>query len=838
MVKVKRKVNILFWVAVGVIFLVGITFASIFSTHKTIDIPVYPSSLTTNIIMKEDLSDVVDGETVITSASFKSGSTTNNVYVRADIRYYVDSIMTNSDRIFLICMNYTDVATSTGDDYKWVRSEDGFYYLTNTSGVPIQINKNDATEYMLCENVIYAGSKNIVSGSTAPTNLKLRVSMQAVNAKNMETNTALETVADKFKECFGNNYTLGYIVTFDTDNAGVCPAQVFLDADSTAVRPESPSKIGYFFQGWFIDSEFSTEYDFNSKVTSSFTLYAKFVKGQKVTVTKDSNITSVSITTASGENVLNCNIVPLNEKLTIAVTPASGYKANWTVTNNNIEIIGNPTSVTVEGAIIITITSAEMTQGTLSSSCWSTMGITDKSTVGSITFYDGVMSIPSTVSSTTEYDLTDSATTSTGKVLGYKIANTKNSSLYDLYIASDGVIKLPKDCSSLFADMTKLTTINNFDIVDGGDVTETSRMFSDCSSLTGSITIPDSVTYIGYGAFYNCSSLTSITIPDSVISIGGSAFYSCSSLTSITIPDSVTSIGDNAFTSCSSLTSITIPDSVTSIGYNAFNMCTDLQNTVGDLIYIKTTTNPYYYLQDTTNTTLTSVSINENCKFIGSSAFSSCSSLTSITIPDSVTRIGVYAFSGCDSLTSVTYTKEVEGKYRFVNGTLTILDGGMTDSPQWEEDNINELIFEVVFNGNEASIGSFAFYGCSRLTSITIPNSVTSIGSSAFYGCMRLTSVTFGEDSQLISIGKNAFFNCSSLTSITIPSGVTSIGSMAFYWCTNLTSVTFEDPEGWFVADSSTATSGTDVTLTDTTQNATYLKDTYRNQYWIKKKSA
>jgi hypothetical protein len=93
--------------------------------------------------------------------------------------------------------------------------------------------------------------------------------------------------------------------------------------------------------------------------------------------------------------------------------------------------------------------------------------------------------------------------------------------------------------------------------------------FRNCSSLT-SVTIPNSVTYIGYSAFAFCSSLTSVTIPNSVTFIGTHAFYRCISLTSITIPDSVTSIGDYEFAYCNSLTSITIPDSVTSIGDRAF----------------------------------------------------------------------------------------------------------------------------------------------------------------------------------------------------------------------------------------------------------------------------
>ncbi len=100
--------------------------------------------------------------------------------------------------------------------------------------------------------------------------------------------------------------------------------------------------------------------------------------------------------------------------------------------------------------------------------------------------------------------------------------------------------------------------------------------FRGCSSLT-SITIPDSVTSIGYEAFYDCSSLTSVTIGNSVTFIGGSAFQGCIGLTSITIPDSVTFIGGSAFEGCRSLTSVTIGNSVTSIGYEAFYDCRSLK---------------------------------------------------------------------------------------------------------------------------------------------------------------------------------------------------------------------------------------------------------------------
>ena len=141
----------------------------------------------------------------------------------------------------------------------------------------------------------------------------------------------------------------------------------------------------------------------------------------------------------------------------------------------------------------------------------------------------------------------------------------------------------------------------------------------------GVLTFDDTITSIGRGAFYDCSSLTSITIPDSVTSIGYCAFDGCKGLTSVTIPDSVTEIGDYAFAYCSSLTSISIPDSVTEIGDSAFYFCYSL----------------------------TSISIPDSVTSIGDDAFCYCASLTSVTIPDGVTEIGETAFNCCYSLTSV-----------------------------------------------------------------------------------------------------------------------------------------------------------------------------------------
>ena len=100
----------------------------------------------------------------------------------------------------------------------------------------------------------------------------------------------------------------------------------------------------------------------------------------------------------------------------------------------------------------------------------------------------------------------------------------------------------------------------------------------------------------------------------------------------------------------------------------------------------------------------------------------------------------------------------------------------------------------VTYEGVEysvTSIGDDAFYGCSGLTSITLPEGVTSIGYKVFAYCSALTSITLPEG--LTSIGNSAFYYCSSLTSITIPEGVTSIGERTFFGCSALTNITLPE---------------------------------------------
>ena len=421
-----------------------------------------------------------------------------------------------------------------------------------------------------------------------------------------------------------------------------------------------------------------------------------------------------------------------------------------------------------------------------------------------------------------------------GKTLTYKITNSTSGYLQvgdgtnaAIDTSESGAVNIPNRITYLgqtytvvgiaphaFEDCSGLTSV----VIPNSVTTIGQSAFQGCSGLT-SVTIPNSVNTIYNNAFSGCSGLSSVyinssdawlgisfgnmtanplyyahrlymyitlgsglddfkfelmnfTIPESVTTIGNYVFSGYSGLLSLTIPSSVTSIGEYAFYGCSGLTSITFPSSLTSIGSNAFNNCSGLSSVTANMV------NPFTF---------------------GTSAFAGIGSTCSLYVPSgkrdayinkgwdtSVFKGGVYA--GGDLNETFTYT--YKGKtltYKVIDATNRYVQVVKCDKSEIGSVEIPSSItyFDKTFS--VTSIGQSAFYDCSGVTSLSIPNSVASIGDGAFYGCSSLTSITI--PNSVTTIGDAAFRGCTSLTSITIPKNVINIEGIAFEGCSSLESI-------------------------------------------------
>ncbi|MCM1350393.1 MAG: leucine-rich repeat protein [Prevotella sp.] len=290
--------------------------------------------------------------------------------------------------------------------------------------------------------------------------------------------------------------------------------------------------------------------------------------------------------------------------------------------------------------------------------------------------------------------------------------------------------------------------------------------------------IPETVTSIGANQFYGFSQLTEIVLPATITNISWNAFAHCSSLIKINMPNGITEISSSTFEECNALKDIVIPEGVTRIGQKAFKGCGTLESIVV----------PHTVIQ------------------IESAAFQGCSSLSSITLP----------FVGEDSdTTSYNWGKH----FGYIFGANSYTNNS---------DYVPASLQEVIITGG-TQIVEQAFYGCSSLTRVVIPETVTNIGLGALGVCNNLTQITLpfigesvdGNKSTLFGhifgakvstdrlvptslkeviitggtrVYDMAFIHSSSIERIVLPETIESIGVSAFSGCTNLTTLVLHHP--------------------------------------------
>ena len=328
-----------------------------------------------------------------------------------------------------------------------------------------------------------------------------------------------------------------------------------------------------------------------------------------------------------------------------------------------------------------------------------------------------------------------------------------NGSNITTFTFGDKVDSIP---DGLCEKMTKLTSV----IIPESVKSIGASAFSGCTDLSSAV-MGSNVTKIGNNAFYNCWGLAYLHIPNSVKMIGDNAFYNCYSLTSISIPNSVTRIGSGAFAGCNGITSINIPESVTDVGNSAFVGCARLTSVVWNAKRCNTEYNgtytPFYSYYGSGDNPITSFTFGDNVESIPSNLCRGLDKLTDITIPENVTSIGRNAFYRCWGLTSVVWNAKNCGGWE-----------GRDYAPFTDA---RSSITSFTFGDKVDSIPDYLCYEMSKLSSITIPASVTGIGAGAFAICNNLTSCTLLSETPP-AIGNGTFGYDGSMP-ITVPCGAT-----------------------------------------------------------------
>ncbi len=315
--------------------------------------------------------------------------------------------------------------------------------------------------------------------------------------------------------------------------------------------------------------------------------------------------------------------------------------------------------------------------------------------------------------------------------------------------------------------------------IDGKPVTAiAASAFAECYFLE-EVALPDSVTSIGQQAFSACSVLQKISLPHTLEMLGAGVFDSCPELKEVTIPAGFDALPQAAFYECTGLEKVTLPEGIVSIGSEAFYNCTALKELV---------------LPQSTET-------------IADYAFQGCSTLTEIAFPQNVVNLGAYIFQDCKALTHITaadentafqdkdgvlFTKNGDILVRYPEArtasTYTVPEGCSKLANGSFVDAVNLISIDL----NQATVyGQDAFFRCSGLESLTLPEGVTDLSGSVFAYCSGLKNVSL--PSTLKVIGDYAFYTCTGIEEMSIPDGTQKIGAYSFFNCLELKTLHLPD---------------------------------------------
>lgn len=293
-----------------------------------------------------------------------------------------------------------------------------------------------------------------------------------------------------------------------------------------------------------------------------------------------------------------------------------------------------------------------------------------------------------------------------------------------------------------------------------------------CCNLT-TINIPESVTEIGFKAFWGSLKLKEVVLPENLQEIGAIAFNTCSNLEKCILPSGLKSLGNGAF-SFTNIKEVTIPEGITEIGESTFSECENLEKvnlgsgvkSIGMLAFARCKK-------------LKDINLDENIKEIGYEAFKGAG-LEKVEIKFAQ-KIGAYAFAFMDNLEQIVLGDNIKidiAAFSYNNNLKTVKMGKNTNISH-SMFRKNTLLEEVEIEDGITEIEYSAFENCKSLREINIPNSIKNIKYRSFSGCSNLRKVVLPESVK--SIESMAFSYIDSLNSLYIPQGVDFIGSDIFF---------------------------------------------------------
>jgi len=321
------------------------------------------------------------------------------------------------------------------------------------------------------------------------------------------------------------------------------------------------------------------------------------------------------------------------------------------------------------------------------------------------------------------------------------------------------------------AGLTQLTIADSVTTIEN-------EAFNGCTGLT-TVKLSQNLTKLSKGAFHNCSALLSVVLPDSLEQIDEGAFEGCKAMTSVTFGKNIQAIGNDAFSGCSALTAVTLPETVTYLGHRAFKSCSKLGNMV----------------------------IPASVQFIGSDIFKGCSKVKTVTFLGDAPHLDEQAFSSSSGTklifleSNTTYTEDILSMFggnktwvavpdfSYINGgscgdqvrwilnedgTLLILGtGDMSKGSHFA--NIKSQIKRLVIEDGVTSIAAGVFQG-TNIKEVVLPDSMTVVAENAFKDCAYLETVV--AQASIYEVGQDAFANTPWLKNQ--PAGPVYIGNVLY----------------------------------------------------------